>query len=121
MRENVFSKMVSKQCPDFIIHVHHEWSYTNTSEGIIDQSCWCDGVKVVKQATLYELIVSIPDNPQATERKLLTLGGAAAVYDNGWIHVSFGDIVYEDGDTRPMTEEDQRKIADAADEYSASK
>lgn len=64
--------------------------------------------------TLYELIAD-------GERKLYPLARAGAVYDNGWIDVRFGTIVYEDGDTRPMTDADRRLISNAADEYSASK
>lgn len=139
VKENVFTKRLGKNCSYMRIHEAHEWRYTRASEGIIEQLCWCVGLKVdatetpmittdvkerepeIMPPTLYELIVSVPDNPHATERKLFSLAGAAAVYDNGWIHVSFGDIVYENGDTRPMTEEDQKKISDAADDYSANK
>jgi hypothetical protein len=64
--------------------------------------------------TLYELVVS-------GERKLFPLWRAAAVYDNGWIDVRFGTIVHENDQTRPMTDADRRLVADAADEYSASK
>lgn len=50
-----------------------------------------------------------------------TLGFAGQLYDSGFVHVEIGDKVLELGRIRKMTGRDRALIADAADEYSASK
>lgn len=64
--------------------------------------------------TLYELIID-------EKRTFLELAPAGRAYDNGWVDVRFGSIVYEDGVTRSMTNADRKAISDAADSHSESK
>jgi hypothetical protein len=55
-------------------------------------------------------------------RKFLSLSEAYIAFDSGFLYVEFGRYVLnEDFSVRKMTEEDKKKISDAADEYSASK
>jgi hypothetical protein len=46
---------------------------------------------------------------------------AGVVYDSGWVPVSIGGSVRELDLTRDITDEERRRIADMADEYSGSK
>ena len=52
-----------------------------------------------------------------------SLHSAGARYDCGFLPVRIGDLVIEtpDATPRPMTDDDRRRIANAADDYSDSK
>ncbi|MES2006613.1 MAG: hypothetical protein V4436_00725 [Patescibacteria group bacterium] len=54
--------------------------------------------------------------------KFLPLQEAGVTFDSGWVEVDTGGFVLEaDLSVRPMTREEERKISDIADEYSARK
>ena len=56
------------------------------------------------------------------ERHWMTLNQAGKVYDSGWYPVSIGgQVMDEDGKERDITDEERKRIADIADECSASK
>ncbi len=67
-----------------------------------------------QRVTLYEMVVD-------GQRKWCSLSEAARWYDSGQHQVAFGQDVIQDGWPRPMTDEEQRKISDLADDYGSSK
>ncbi len=50
-----------------------------------------------------------------------TLRDAGIVYECPWVPVGMGGEVLEDGERRPITPGEQRRISDIAEEWSASK
>jgi hypothetical protein len=52
----------------------------------------------------------------------LTLKRAGIAFDSGWVPVSIGgQVLEEDGTIRDITTEERTRIADIADDWSASK
>lgn len=48
------------------------------------------------------------------KKEMMSKREAVRAYDNGFVRVSFGDIILEpDGKTRPFSDEDQREISAA--------
>lgn len=87
-----------------------------------------DQWRIAEAATLQKIQANAKKYPRYQlivngETIWYTLGEAAAAYDNGFTEVDFGKIVHDspDEDPREMTLEDQQRISQAADEYSASK
>ena len=71
----------------------------------------------------YAMSSWLPEKPKEDKnRKFLSFGAAAQLYDSGFLQREFGIyVLYPDFTMRRMTEVDQEKISDAADEYSANK
>ncbi len=79
-----------------------------------------------------DLMCSDKDSPQ-WPRFLMQIGdarwflplreaGSAYDYDSSWVEVKIvGDVLDRNGAIRPITEEEERQIREAAEEYSASK
>ena len=55
------------------------------------------------------------------QRRWLPIRDAGIAYDSGWISISIGGFVIEDGIERKITNEEIEKIEEIADEHSASK
>ncbi len=67
-----------------------------------------------EQPPLYQMVVD-------GNEEWHSLRDAGIVYDCGWLPISIGGLVQEEGETRSITNEERRSISDIADEWSASK
>lgn len=64
---------------------------------------------------LYEMFID-------GERRLMPLGEAGVMYDNGYCKVDIGSVVMvNDHELRDLTDSDRRQIRDGADAYSNSR
>lgn len=56
------------------------------------------------------------------KKQFVPIAEAGRLFDSGWQKVDTGGLMLEkDFSVRPMTQEEERQVSTAADEYSASK